>query len=202
MEFDEPGEALLQVERLRTVARADRRPSSVPLLVFGVLTVGYAPWAESWTTLWTMLYWAIAGPVGFLLVGWWYRQRRMRIGVGGGRARYVRTGLILLACFALVLPLTIMALPTVGMVLLVIAWREHNRYLGVFAAVLAAFGFLTAPFSATLENAMYRTARALGWFRQTDGYFNGATQIVYVTAGLLLLAGGLVALRRERRASA
>ena len=56
-------------------------------------------------------------------------------------------------------------------------------------------------FTATLENAMYRSADSLGWFRQEYGYFDGAPTIITVTAGVLLLGGGLVALRLERKAS-
>jgi hypothetical protein len=200
MAFAESRNALVEAERLRKVARGARRPSSVPLLVFGVLTLGYAPFAED-LSITNMLYWSAAGPVGFLLVAWWYRRRQIRTGVGPGRAPYAKAGLILLAAFALVLPLTAVQLPTVGLVLLVLSVRQRNVYLGGFAVAVGAIGVL-GTFTATLENAMYRAADQLGWFRQESGYFDGATTIITVAAGLLLLAGGLFALRRERKASA
>jgi hypothetical protein len=70
MDFAEPSHALNDVERLRRTARSDRRPSSVPLLVFGVLTLGSAPFAED-ISLWRLFYWAAGGPAGLLAVAWW-----------------------------------------------------------------------------------------------------------------------------------
>ncbi|MEV5787263.1 hypothetical protein AB0L42_40805 [Streptomyces sp. NPDC052287] len=200
MAFAESSNPLVEAERLRKVARGARRPSSVPLLVFGALTLGYAAFAGD-ISIWSMLYWSVAGPAGLFLVAWWYRQRQFRTGVGPGRAPYAKAGLILLASFALIIPLTAVQLPTVGLVLLVLAVRQRNTYLGVFAVAVTVMGIL-GTFTATLENAMYHAADGLGWFRQEYGYFDGAPTIITVTAALLLLAGGLVALQRERRASA
>jgi hypothetical protein len=184
------------VQRLRSTARGDRRPSSVPLVVFGVLTLGCAPFAGD-ISLWRLFYWTVAGPAGLLAVAWWYRQRRVRHGVGAGRAPYGKAGLLLLAGFVLVLPLMAVQLPTIGLVLLVIAVRQRNAYLGAFAVAFAVIGGLEAFL--VFDNVMFSAAYSLGWFRKDYGYFAGASTIVTALEGLLLLAGGLVALRWEKR---
>ena len=74
--------SLLQdTERLRRRARADRHPSSVPLLVLAYLTLFSAPLAID--RLWPLgqYFWVLAGPAGFLVVGWWYRRQQLRSGV-------------------------------------------------------------------------------------------------------------------------
>jgi hypothetical protein len=172
----------------------------VPLLAFGALTLGYVPLAGQLTLL-SLLYWSIVAPMGFLLVAWWYRRRLVRVGVGSGDAPYAKTGWILLGAFALVLPLTAVQLPVIGIALLVLAVRQRNAYLGAFAVLFAVIGVL-GTFTATLENLLYRAAYGLGWFQPQSGYFDGAPTIITGAAGLLLLAGGLAALRRERRLAA
>lgn len=196
----ESGGVLAEVERLRRMARGERRASSVPLLAFGVLTLGYVPLAGQLSLL-SLVYWSVIAPVGFLLVAWWYRRRLVRVGVGAGDAPYAKTGWILLAAFALVLPLTAVQLPVIGIALLVLAVRQRNAYLGAFAVLFAVIGVL-GTFTATLENLLYRAAYGLGWFQPQSGYFDGAPTIITAAAGLLLLAGGLAAMRRERRLAA
>jgi hypothetical protein len=51
------------------------------------------------------------------------------------------------------------------------------------------------------DNLMYRAAYSLGWFRQNYGYFTGASAMVTTLEGLLLLGGGLTALRQEKRSA-
>lgn len=63
----ESGGVLAEVERLRRMARGERRASSVPLLAFGVLTLGYVPLAGQLSLL-SLVYWSVVAPVGFLLV--------------------------------------------------------------------------------------------------------------------------------------
>ncbi len=172
----------------------------MPLLAFGLLTLGYAPLAGQLSLL-SLLYWSIVAPVGFLLVGWWYRRRPAGVDAGPGDAPYTRTGWILLAAFALVLPLTAVQLPVIGIALLLLAVRQRNAFLGAFAVLFAVIGVL-GTFTATLENLLYRAAYGLGWFEPQSGYFDGAPTIITGMTGLLLLAGGLTALRRERRLAA
>ena len=199
MVYAESNDALVSVERLQEQARNDRRPSSVPLLVFGALALAYTPLADDTLSLWSLAYWVVAGPAGFLLTAWWYRHRRTRIGIGAGRAPYAKVGLIVLVSFALILPLWALQIPTIGVGLLVLAKRQRNTYLGAFAAFITVFGLLD-QFSDTLVNLSYHAAYAVGLFRQNDGYFNEAPAIINALAGMVLLCGGFVALQRERRA--
>jgi hypothetical protein len=39
----------------------------------------------------------LAGPVGFLVTGWWYRRQQVRDGVGPGRGSYTAAGLVAMA---------------------------------------------------------------------------------------------------------
>ena len=81
------------------------------------------------------------------------------------------------------------------------ASRLPIAYLGTFGVLLAVIGVL-GTFTATLENELYRAAYDLGWFQSQSGYFDGSPAIITGAAGLLLLAGGLAAVRRERRLAA
>ena len=56
-------------DRLRQRARADRHASSVPLLIFGLLTLGSAPLMDHLDA--SYLYWMLATPVGFALIAGW-----------------------------------------------------------------------------------------------------------------------------------
>jgi hypothetical protein len=186
---------LVEVDQLQKLASADRRPSSVPLLVFGVLTLGCAAFADDSLSLWALAYWVVAGPAGFLLIAAWYRRRRVQLGVGSGRGSYLKTGLVLLAAFALVLPLWAVPLPTIGVALLVLAVRQRNTYLGICAVAFGLLGGLAKIF--VFDNALYRLAEHVGWHKATHGYFNGASIMVYAVIGLLMVVAGFVARQRE-----
>jgi len=187
------------VGRLRKSAWADRRPSSVPLIIFGGLAILSAAFELSDLSMWRLVYWLIAGPTGFLLSAAWYKHRRLATGVGAGRGSYMKTGVVLLISFALVIPLWVIALPTIGFALLVIAVRQHNMYLAICATFFGVIGFLVSIF--TFDNELYRLANYFGFFKSADGYFSGATAIVDVLWGLLMVATGLIALKREVRVS-
>jgi hypothetical protein len=190
-------EAWYEAQRLSAQARGDRRPSSVPLLVFGVLTLMAAPFMNEQLSLWSLGYWLVAGPAGFLAIAWLYRRRRLRAGVGSGRGSYAKAAVVLLGAFVLAVPLWIVPVPAIAVFLAVLAIRQRNAYLAACAAGFGVLGGL-ATF-AVLDNLLYGAANALGWFRPGDGYFNGADIIVYAVLGVLMLAAGLLALRSERR---
>lgn len=154
-----------------------------------------APFELSDLSLWRLFYWLIAGPTGFLLCAAWYKQRRSATAVGAGRGSYMKTGVVLLIAFAIVIPLWVVQLPTIGFALLVIAVRQRNAYLAICATFFGVIGFLVSIF--TFDNLLYRLANYFGLFKSTDGYFNGATAIVFVFWGLLMVAAGLIALTRE-----
>jgi hypothetical protein len=195
MGTSDSSETLDEVVRLQKLAWADRRPSSVPLFIFGALAILSAPLDYTDLSMWRLFYWLIAGPTGFLLCAAWYRHRRTVIDVGTGRGSYMKTGIVLLVWFLLAFPLWLIALPTIGIALLVIAVRQRNTYLAVCAACFGVIGFLETIF--TFDNMLYRLAHYFGLFKSTDGYFNGASTVVCVVWGLLMIAAGLVARKRE-----
>jgi hypothetical protein len=195
MGISDSGEVLDEVGRLRRLAWADRRPSSVPLFIFGALAILSAAFELSDLSVWRLVYWLIAGPAGFLLCTAWYKNHRIRTGVGAGRGSYMTTGVVLLISFVIVIPLWIIALPTIGFALLLIAVRQRNTYLAICATFFGVIGFLVSIF--TFDNQLYRLANYFGFFKSAGGYFSGATAIVDVMWGLLMVAAGLIAHKRE-----
>ena len=195
-------QALLRdAELLRRRARGDRHASSVPLLIFGALTVVSAPLAFPALGLWGELFWLLAGPAGFLATGWWYRRQQARSGIGEGRGSYTVAGVSTLLAFVLVPLVWIAPLPVVAAGLLVVAALQRNRYLAAWATVLGLLGGLERFF--VLSNRLYDLAGWFGWLREPrdHGLLDDLGQpIVYAALGGLLLAAGLVALRRERAA--
>jgi hypothetical protein len=187
-------------ERLRRRARGDRRPSSVPLLVFASLTLFGAPLAIA--QLWPLgeYYWLVAGPAGFLLVGWWYRRQQVRSGVGQGRGSWAIAGVSVLLALVLLPILWISPLPAVAAGLLAIAVLQRNAYLAVWAVLFGILGTLEQFF--VLSNRLYDLAQWRGWFPEPRDYGivdDLGQPIVYGALGVLLLVAGLVALHREDR---
>ncbi|HEV2917954.1 MAG TPA: hypothetical protein VG673_01740, partial [Actinomycetota bacterium] len=149
-------------ERLRRRARADRHPSSVPLLVFASLTLLGAPLAVG--RLWPLgqYYWLLAGPVGFVVVGWWYRRQQVRSGVGQGRGSWTIAGVSVLLALVLLPILWISPLPAVAAGLVAIAVLQRNAYLAVWAVLFGVLGTLEQFF--VLSNRLYDLAQWRGWF--------------------------------------
>lgn len=195
MGTSDSSEALAEVGRLKRWAWSDRRPSSVPLFIFGALAILSAAFELNDLSLWRLVYWLIAGPTGFLLCAAWYKHHRVSTGVGAGRGSYMKTGVVLFISFVIVIPLWIIALPTIGFALLVIALRQRNTYLAICAICFGVSGFLVSIF--TFDNLLYRLADHFGFFKSASGYFSGATATVDVIWGLLMVVAGLIAYRRE-----
>jgi len=197
MGTSESSEVLGEVGRLQKLAWADRRPSSVPLFIFGALAILSAAFELSDLSFWKLVYWLIAGPMAFLLCAAWYKRHLVMTGVGPGRGSFLTTGVVLLISFAIVIPLWVIAFPTIGFALLVIAVRQRNTYLAICAICFGVSGFLVSVF--TFDNLLYRLADYFGFFKSATGYFSGATAVVDVVWGLLMVVAGLIAFRREIR---
>jgi hypothetical protein len=190
---------LRDTERLRRRTRGDRHASSVPLLIFGTLTLISALLALPALWPWGDLFWLLAGPAGFLATGWWYRRQQARSGVGEGRGSWTVAGVSTLLAFVLLPLVWIAPLPVVAAGLLVLAALQRNRYLAASAAVLGLLGGLEHFF--VLSNRLYDLAQWLGWFPEPRDYGlldDLGPPVVFAALGGLLLAAGLVALRRER----
>jgi hypothetical protein len=173
-------------ERLRRRARANRHPSSVPLLVFAYLTLFGAPLTAG--RLWPLgqYYWVLAGPAGFLVVGWWYRRQQVRRGVGPGRGSYTLAGVSLLLALVLLPLLWFLPLATIAAGLVTMAVLQRNAYLAFWAVTFGVVG--------TLEQ-FYVLSNQLGGLLTPDL----GQPIVFGALGLLLVVAGLVARRREDR---
>jgi len=186
------------LEQLKSRARADRRATSTPLFVFGVLTLAAAPLSDDLG--WGWLYWFLAAPAGFGFLAWQQRWRATRTGVGGSDPYgKVLIGWILsLVAVAVLASLAPLLATTVG--LLVIARWQRNRYLAVCAVVFGVIGMLEIPFF-TISNRLYDLADALGLNQSHYGYFSWARQLVVGLLAAFLIGAGLVAYRREVRAS-
>jgi hypothetical protein len=174
MDTTSPRDMLAETEHLRARARADSHPSSVPLIVFGLLTLVGAPHVEAapLTSL-GWLYWIIAPPAGCLAIMWWYRRHRARTGVGSSQISYLIAAPALLVAFFL-FPGWLFQFPMIAVALLVIAIRQQNWYLSAWAVAFGGLGI--APYA---EPPLSPVA----W---------------HALLGLLLVGAGLVALLRER----
>ncbi|WP_076261572.1 hypothetical protein [Intrasporangium flavum] len=118
-------DVLARTEQLRRVARRDTRGLEIPLLVLGVLTLGYAAVshveqnvlysdlgpgqsrdstdAELWFSQFADNYWAVVGGAGLLVIGLWFAVRSRRRGAGAGAGAWIAggVGLLLIATFGL-----------------------------------------------------------------------------------------------------
>lgn len=116
---------LARTEQLRRAARRDTKGLAVPLLVLGILTLGYAVVsyveqnvialdlgpgqsraatdAELQFGQFADTYWGLAGAAGLLVIGLWLGLRSRRLGAGAGAGAWVAAsvGLFLLAAVGL-----------------------------------------------------------------------------------------------------
>lgn len=188
-------ELLHDVGRLRQRVRQDRRAASTPLLVFGGMTLLEAllsPLLISSIGL-DLFIRVVAAPLGFVFVALSYRRHQLATGVGAPAGSSVIAALVVFILF----PVTFAFGPyaEVGMALCVIAGRQRNLYLGVWAVIYGVIGSLEV--FDVISNRLYGTADALGLFRAQDGYFSSAQAIVYGFLGAMLVAAGLYAQKKE-----
>ncbi|MDX2565385.1 hypothetical protein PV371_38220 [Streptomyces sp. TX20-6-3] len=188
---------LTEVERLRRKARGDRRPTSVPLSILGVVTLLGAVSAHVFGhTTAGMVFWMAAGPMCFLAVAAYYRLQSARIGAGAGHSWYLWTGL-------LVIPLTVLApfwgfggVTVMAFTLTWLAVIQRNTILTICAISFGVVG--------TLEDWMVfetfifpKVASLASWNPSGASYSDGISTLVYGILGSSLIAASLVARRRE-----
>ena len=180
------------VDDVRQRARGDRRATSVPLLVFGGLTLvdallraGSDPFRNYALVL--------LAPVGFALVALYYRRRELGTGVGRRSRAYAIAALVTLVAVPFMVLLGAPVL--VGIGLLVIAVQQRNRYLGVWAVVYGVVGSLEALY--VFSNRLYEANEALGLNSGTSGYFSWSSSLVFGALGVVLVGAGLYARRKE-----
>jgi hypothetical protein len=153
---DDSGQTLLgDVEKLRTRVRRDHRSASVPLLVFGALTLigvvsaSAGPRApvndpsHGWV-------WAASALVGFLVVAWWLRRRRTATGVGRRSAEVVCLVLaVTVALFAAYPPLGFWAAYAGGfgggIGLVVVGLTRRNLVVGLWGLLVLVLTPVLGP---------------------------------------------------------
>jgi len=187
-------EVLGDVGAVQRRVRGDRRATSVPLIVFGAITLLVA-------VIEPMLDWAgtvtlfLLAPVGFLLVALIYRRREIAFGVGGRERAYTVAAISTL----LLLPILGLALGSyalVGIALIIIAMLQRNLQLAIWALVFGVVGGL--EHLSLISNRLYSLADSLSIYRSNDGYFSWSSSLVFGILGLALIVGGLLAQRAER----
>lgn len=151
MDVRTAAETLDDVDRLRHQTRRQSRGGAeqmwLPLVLFGTLVL-LTPVIEALLGGRAVgIYWAVVGPSGAILCGWYYRQRELRVGLEVPPLPYlfVSAGIVI---GSLVLGwiggLTDSALAWVGPPLvvsagyLIFAWLDRSPGLAVFATGLAA----------------------------------------------------------------
>ena len=162
-------EESLNTDGLRAQVRADRHATSYPLVVVGA--VGFHYISSGFGSDWVP--WQYGLPLAFVIV-WALQWRTERVrGVGRGAddvlmiafAVFLGTSLVASETWAAIVPSTsrqypsVFVLPTV-VGLAAIGWRQRNRMLLWWTAVLAAGLFLGALFQ---ESALVLSDRAVGY---------------------------------------
>ena len=182
MDAQQASDLLHQTQQLAARARAERNWTWLPLVVFGGLSLLAAPlYLNSATTsigLWAPpVYWLAAGPIGYAICARYHHRRRQRTGIGGVPVGpYVATGVVLLLCLVLLLPFHLEFF-AIAVALVVLAWRERSRALGVIATIFVGLSLLAS---------LYNTENLYHY----SGAF--ADSIEVLVLGTFLLGAGLV----------
>ncbi|MBS3940256.1 MAG: hypothetical protein KG028_04770 [Actinobacteria bacterium] len=192
---DEMAGVLDDIERLRTRVRADRRETSVPLLVLGTLALLSSVMANVAGGL------LLAVPAVLSLFGLalYYQHRERRIGIGTAGKRWTTAGLGVLGVCVLVPGLAMLFLPPVaivGIVVTVIGVRDRNRALIVGGSAAAVIAGLEQWY--VISNRFWGLAKLVGAGPLT-WWVTNAQQFVFGSLAGAFLATGVVALRQERR---
>jgi tellurite resistance protein TehA-like permease len=186
-------EMLGDVGDVQRRVKGDRRATSVPLIVFGSITLIAA-------VIQPMVDWAgtlalLLAPVGFLSVALIYRRREIAFGLGGRERAYTVAAISTL----LLLPILGLALGSyalVGIALIIIAMLQRNLQLAIWALVFGVVGGL--EHLSLISNRLYSLTDTLGIYRSNDGYFSWSSSLVFGILGLALIVGGLLAQHAER----
>lgn len=190
----ETAATLAELDQLRSRVRGDRRETSVPLVVLGVLAVVSA------------LPLPLAGPVSPLatavlalfVVAAYYRHRQAATGVGTASGQWVKAGLAVLVVGLMGPGLMMLFVPpvaVVGAVVAVLGWRRNNRTLVIAGFATAVIAGLEQWF--VVSNRFWDLARLVGSDPHVWWVLH-AQQLVVLLLGAGLLAVAVAVHRRER----
>ena len=192
-------EILDDLAALRAATRAQLQPTSLPLLVFGVLLLLAAGLPSATFDFPWSAYWLLAAPAGFALIAARYRRIEGDVGLGD-RSRHYRLAAVGAAVIAFMIASLLIFLVSplagAGVALYAVARATRDGALKVAAAVLILFGLLEPWF--ILSNRVFEVA---GMFGDPDGsepIFRYSRNIVTAVIALGLLTAGLVARWRQR----
>lgn len=181
-------EVLDGLNGLRSRVDADRRSTSFPLVVFGLVTLG-AALLPAPTHGMAPVYWLLAAPIAFTLLWSMYRRRETTVGVGTPARSYGHVA-IGFAVISVLVPGLLMifgaAAAAAGLALAIFGLRQRNR---VVAATGLVFGVVVG-----LEHWSVLTNRVHALFAGSTTWADNA---VMAALGLGLLAIGLIVYRRE-----
>jgi hypothetical protein len=180
MDHQQASDLLQEADRLKANARAARQWTWLPLVVFGGLSLLASPLytTSTATGVWApMVYWLVAGPIGYTVCARYHRRRRERTGIGGVPVGpYIATGLILLVCLVIMLPFHL-EFVAIAIALLVLARRERDWSLAIIATFVGILALITS---------LYNTENLYHY----SGAF--ADSIEVLVLGACLLGAGLV----------
>lgn len=180
------------LDHVRRRARGDLHAASVPLFVLGLLAVGGAlvEWDRS---LVSFLYWALAGPLGLIVTAWWFRLLQHRRGVGTGVGPLVAIT-ILVICATIASGFFSLGGLFTGIGFLAVALTQRSRIVAVAAAI---FGLVTGV-EQPLRAISTGITNNFPDFSANDFIRDHGSAVIFAVLGVLLLAAGAVAFRRER----
>jgi hypothetical protein len=135
---------LRHVDSVRSQTRSLLRAFWFPLVVFGAITLASAVVQLVSSGPAVGLFWAVAGPVGGVAVGRYYRSRQLRLGLTRPARPYILTAIgIFVAAFAL--PMVthgdlqeVVSTFAVAAGYLAFAWLERTGWLVLLALLMAA----------------------------------------------------------------
>lgn len=192
-ESAEPG-VLDDLEALRASTRVDLRPTSVPLIVFGLLLLLAAMLPEATFELPWSAYWAVAGPLGFAFVAYWYRRIEREVGIGDLSRHYAAGAIgtaLLIAMAASVFIFFVSPLAGAGVSLLVVARASRGRWIGAVGGVLLVLGLLEPWF--ILSNRVFEIAQLFGHPDGSEAIFRYSRNVIAGVIAAGVLAAGIIA---------
>ena len=176
----------------------DRQPAAFALAFLGALVALSAAFSNDFN--FSVGFWFVAGPVSLWIIALWYRRQRSRapqVAAGGDAvpgepgavnpaSLYARAGIVLLAAQSLIVLLAVDAPVGLALAVLAAGLRLGSRYLAGWALVFGVGAGLAryAAFNRLLGQNPHR---------------GPVTPLAFALLGAAMIAGGLVAHRREAR---
>ena len=174
-------DTLQQVERVRRRTRSDLSSFWFPLVLFGALTLVGAAVVGLAGTRALGAYWALAGPAGSVVTGYYYWRRERRLGVEGPALPYVVTAVAMVVGALLAgglgsasgSELAAASGPNlvVAAGLLMFSWLERSAALAALAGGLAALTLALAASGVAPRQVVLVLALAFGTAAIGTGLF-------------------------------